>query len=398
MPGVNDVGPIVARRPDPRRRRRAVRRPAGVRRRGARASMPARARGAARAHRHRAAAGDPHDRRRAGRAVVRAAAGARHARRRRRRARPRAAPAAGPLRVRRPGPLLPRGPDRARGAAGGRRHARLLLDAAPGRGAAHGRARARRRRRTTSSSSAGGWAAASAARRRRCRCSPASPRCSRAAPAARSSCGSTATTTCARPASATRSLHDYDVGFDDEGRILGARPHARVALRLLGGPVGPDQRPRDVPRRQRYWLPDVAIHSYRCKTNTCRDTAFRGFGGPQGMFAIEAVIDAIARALGRDPLDVRRANLYGTDRAQRHALRHDDRGQRRAGHSSTRSRRRSRLPRAARSAIRAVEPRQPGRQARHRADAGQVRHLVHRDALQPGRRAGARLQRRHACC
>ena len=42
------------------------------------------------------------------------------------------------------------------------------------------------------------------------------------------------------------------------------------------------------------------------------DTAFRGFGGPQGMFAIEHVIDEIARALGRDPLDVRVANLYGT--------------------------------------------------------------------------------------
>ena len=42
------------------------------------------------------------------------------------------------------------------------------------------------------------------------------------------------------------------------------------------------------------------------------DTAFRGFGGPQGMFAIELVLDDIARTLGRDPLDVRKANLYGT--------------------------------------------------------------------------------------
>jgi xanthine dehydrogenase large subunit len=61
-----------------------------------------------------------------------------------------------------------------------------------------------------------------------------------------------------------------------------------------------------------YWLPDVALHSYRCKTHTVSDTAFRGFGGPQGMFAVEWVIDEIARALGKDPLDVRRANLYGT--------------------------------------------------------------------------------------
>ena len=61
-----------------------------------------------------------------------------------------------------------------------------------------------------------------------------------------------------------------------------------------------------------YWLPDVALHSFRCKTHTVSDTAFRGFGGPQGMFPIEHVIDEIARALGRDPLDVRMANLYGT--------------------------------------------------------------------------------------
>jgi xanthine dehydrogenase large subunit len=43
------------------------------------------------------------------------------------------------------------------------------------------------------------------------------------------------------------------------------------------------------------------------------NTAFRGFGGPQGMFAIECVLDAIARHLGKDPLDVRRENFYGID-------------------------------------------------------------------------------------
>ena len=60
-----------------------------------------------------------------------------------------------------------------------------------------------------------------------------------------------------------------------------------------------------------YWLPNVALHSFRCKTHTVSDTAFRGFGGPQGMFPIEHVIDEVARALGRDPLDVRRVNFYG---------------------------------------------------------------------------------------
>jgi xanthine dehydrogenase large subunit len=52
------------------------------------------------------------------------------------------------------------------------------------------------------------------------------------------------------------------------------------------------------------------VVSHRCRTNTQSSTAFRGFGGPQGMFGIETVIEAIARTLGRDPLDVRRLNLY----------------------------------------------------------------------------------------
>jgi xanthine dehydrogenase large subunit len=107
-------------------------------------------------------------------------------------------------------------------------------------------------------------------------------------------------------------LHRYDVGFDDEGRILGL--DLTLASRCgfsadLSGPVND----RAVFHADNaYWLPDVAIHSHRCRTNTVSYTAFRGFGGPQGMFAIEAVIEAIAQALGRDPLDVRLVNLYGT--------------------------------------------------------------------------------------
>ena len=60
-----------------------------------------------------------------------------------------------------------------------------------------------------------------------------------------------------------------------------------------------------------YYLPNVTIVSHRCKTHTVSNTAFRGFGGPQGMVGIERVIDDIAYHLGLDPLDVRRANLYG---------------------------------------------------------------------------------------
>ncbi|MCR9260689.1 MAG: xanthine dehydrogenase molybdopterin binding subunit [Pseudomonadaceae bacterium] len=60
-----------------------------------------------------------------------------------------------------------------------------------------------------------------------------------------------------------------------------------------------------------YYLPNADITSHRCKTNTVSNTAFRGFGGPQGMFAIEYVIDDISRALSLDPVDVRRSNFYG---------------------------------------------------------------------------------------
>src|SRR5262249_55432366 len=64
-----------------------------------------------------------------------------------------------------------------------------------------------------------------------------------------------------------------------------------------------------------YFLGNATITSHRCKTHTASNTAFRGFGGPQGMMGIEEVIDAIARHLGKDPLEIRKLNLYGkTDR------------------------------------------------------------------------------------
>ena len=107
--------------------------------------------------------------------------------------------------------------------------------------------------------------------------------------------------------------YTYDAGFDERGRIVGL--DVTLASRCgfsadLSGPVND----RAVFHLDNcYWLPNVAIHSYRCRTNTVSDTAFRGFGGPQGMFAIETILDDIARALSLDPLDVRKANLYGTD-------------------------------------------------------------------------------------
>ncbi len=62
-----------------------------------------------------------------------------------------------------------------------------------------------------------------------------------------------------------------------------------------------------------YYLGNASISGYRCKTHTVSNTAFRGFGGPQGMMAIEALMDEIACQVQRDPLDVRKANLYSQE-------------------------------------------------------------------------------------
>jgi xanthine dehydrogenase large subunit len=103
----------------------------------------------------------------------------------------------------------------------------------------------------------------------------------------------------------------YEVGFDHEGRILGLS--IELASRCgyspdLSGPVN-DRAVFHIDNT--YYLDAVAVRSLRCLTNTVSNTAFRGFGGPQGLFAIESVVDDIARTLGRDPLDVRRVNFYG---------------------------------------------------------------------------------------
>ena len=84
----------------------------------------------------------------------------------------------------------------------------------------------------------------------------------------------------------------------------------------------------------------------RVKTNTVSNTAFRGFGGPQGMLAIERVIDAIAWDRGLDPLDVRKANLYGAGRDVT-PVRPDGRRSRRGAAADRAARTFVELPRAA---------------------------------------------------
>ncbi|MFP3848440.1 xanthine dehydrogenase molybdopterin binding subunit [Pseudomonas sp. W5-01] len=104
---------------------------------------------------------------------------------------------------------------------------------------------------------------------------------------------------------------EYDVGFDDDGRLHG------IQLELAGNcGYSPDLSASIVDRAMfhadnSYYLGDATINGHRCKTNTASNTAYRGFGGPQGMVAIEEVMDVIARHLGKDPLAVRKANYYG---------------------------------------------------------------------------------------
>ncbi|MFA5968820.1 MAG: xanthine dehydrogenase molybdopterin binding subunit [Sphingomonas sp.] len=106
----------------------------------------------------------------------------------------------------------------------------------------------------------------------------------------------------------------YDVGFDDEGHVLALKLNlaSRCGATVDLSPAINDR--AMFHSDNCYWLPDVEIVSERLKTHTVSATAFRGFGGPQGMLAIERVMDAVAARLGRDPLDVRIANLYGPGR------------------------------------------------------------------------------------
>jgi len=104
----------------------------------------------------------------------------------------------------------------------------------------------------------------------------------------------------------------YDVGYDTAGRVLGV-----TVDMVTNAGHSADLSPPVMTRAlchfdNAYWLPNVAMRGYCARTNTQSNTAFRGFGGPQGALAIEVILDSIARQLGHDPLAVRQANFYGT--------------------------------------------------------------------------------------
>ena len=108
-------------------------------------------------------------------------------------------------------------------------------------------------------------------------------------------------------------LSRYKVGFDSKGIIAG------LDLELSAGcGMSPDLSGSIVDRAMfhadnAYYLGNARVVGHRVKTNTVSNTAFRGFGGPQGMAAIENIIDEIARDVGRDPLDVRKDNFYSAE-------------------------------------------------------------------------------------
>ncbi len=120
----------------------------------------------------------------------------------------------------------------------------------------------------------------------------------------------------------TGKRHDFyntwDIGFDDTGVISAADI-------MVAGRCGfsPDLSDAIVDRAMfhadnAYYLDHARVTGHRCKTHTVSNTAFRGFGGPQGMMVIEQAMDDIACQVGRDPLDVCLDNLYrpGRDTTQ----------------------------------------------------------------------------------
>ncbi|MBB3315730.1 xanthine dehydrogenase large subunit [Rhizobium sp. BK181] len=106
-------------------------------------------------------------------------------------------------------------------------------------------------------------------------------------------------------------LVDYELGFDDDGRIhaVDATYAARCGFSSdLSGPVTDRAL---FHADSSYFYPHVHLASKPLKTHTVSNTAFRGFGGPQGMLGAERFIEEIAYAVGKDPLEIRKLNFYG---------------------------------------------------------------------------------------
>ena len=104
---------------------------------------------------------------------------------------------------------------------------------------------------------------------------------------------------------------DWQVAFDGDGRLLGLDVTLASDCGYSTDLSGPVNDRAVCHLDNAYHLEHLRVRSLRCRTHKVSSTAFRGFGGPQGMFVIEEIVDAIARTLGLDPLRVRQVNLYG---------------------------------------------------------------------------------------
>ena len=116
---------------------------------------------------------------------------------------------------------------------------------------------------------------------------------------------------------ATGKRHDfvvaYEVGYDESGKISAVKGDFAARCGFSADLSGPVTDRALFHADNAYFYPAVELKSRPLKTNTVSNTAFRGFGGPQGVLGAERIIEEIAYALGKDPLEVRKANFYGTD-------------------------------------------------------------------------------------
>ena len=183
----------------------------------------------------------------------------------------------------------------------------------------------------------------------------------------------------------------WRVGFDDDGRLT-----ALEATLTSDGGWSLDLSEPVLARAlchvdNAYWIPHVRLHGRVARTHKTSQTAFRGFGGPQGMLVVEDILGRCAPLLGIDPVDLRRRNFYVDGQATPYGqvVRHPERlaaawEQVLASGDVVRRR----------AEVAAFNAAHRHRKRGARGDAGEVRHLLQLHRLQPGRRAGARLQGR----
>jgi len=194
--------------------------------------------------------------------------------------------------------------------------------------------------------------------------------------------------------------YTYTAGFDDTGRLSalqlddGRRTAASAPTCPGRSPTAPSSTATTPTTWSMWTLPRTAA-----RRNTQSHTAFRGFGGPQGVILIEAVMGDIARHLNMDPLAVRKRNLYSDEAIAGTGHKRDTTHYQMKVEDNILAPLLARLeascavPSAAPRDC-ALERQQPRGQAWHRHHPGEVRHQLHRHAVQPGWRAGACVHRR----